>query len=178
MENGNIISDTPVIESDINTNSGQPSGSAEPSTVDLGDDTTANTDIDSGGGDSSVSPVLPMDGSTDTVEVATENATESSTETVETTTEDTEMSTTVGGSVSDNGIGPGIENTLDTFIKTVSSNQLLMDEYATSTVTDTYTVWNKPIEDYTVTEGLLLLIFVFLLVVFVGKMVIGGGKYV
>lgn len=61
---------------------------------------------------------------------------------------------------------------------TVSGNDympILMDMYAEM---QQPTIWDKPLEDYTVTEGLLLLMFIILLVKLVGSLIKKGERHV
>lgn len=159
---------------------------------------------DSGLGDDDNNTVLPPESvenpvetpMEDSVEVGTddvESSTEPSTEVVEPSTElftetvtepSTEVvepSTEADDTISGNGLSEDIRETLDFVVKSVSDNQLFVKNYKdvnTTAIVDTHTIWDKPIETYTVTEGMLTLIFLFLLAMFIGKMVIGGGKFV
>lgn len=65
----------------------------------------------------------------------------------------------------------------------VSSNTVSGNDYM-PILTDMYaemqqpTIWDKPLEDYTVTEGLLLLMFIILLVKLIGSLIKIGERHV
>lgn len=65
----------------------------------------------------------------------------------------------------------------------VSGNSVSSNDYM-PILTDMYTemqqptIWDKPLEDYSVTEGLLLLMFILLLALFVGKFFKKGERHV
>lgn len=70
-----------------------------------------------------------------------------------------------GNSVSDNSVSyNGILTDIYTEVQTLQKEEL--------------PIWDKPLEDYTVTEGLLLLMFFLLLALFLGKFFKKGERYV
>lgn len=70
-----------------------------------------------------------------------------------------------GSSVSDNSVSyNGILTDIYTEVQTLQKEEL--------------PIWEKPLEDYTVTEGLLLIMFLLLLGIFASHFLKGGEKYV
>lgn len=71
----------------------------------------------------------------------------------------------------------------DVLEESVSGNSVSSNDYM-PILTDMYaemqqpTIWDKPLEDYSVTEGLLLLMFILLLALFVGKFFKKGERHV
>lgn len=51
------------------------------------------------------------------------------------------------------------------------------DDVLQETQQEDYTLWDKPLEDYTVTEGLLLVLVLLAVVVLVWQMIKGGFKW-
>lgn len=86
------------------------------------------------------------------------------------------------GSVSGNGADAG---TVSGNGSSVSDNSVSYNGILTDIYTEVQTlqkeeppIWEKPLEDYTVTEGLLLIMFLLLLGIFASHFLKGGEKYV
>lgn len=91
------------------------------------------------------------------------------------------------GSVSGNGADAGTVSGNGSSVSdnSVSDNSVSYNGILTDIYTEVQTlqkeeppIWEKPLEDYTVTEGLLLIMFLLLLGIFASHFLKGGEKYV